>query len=53
MLRKKEYTDVVQSAFGEIEDIPQVFYFREYLKKFRELPKEKAYAMVAKTLAKR
>lgn len=53
LLRKKEYENVILSYFGELPQVAPVFYFKECLKMFSQIPIIEAQKLAFKELKKR
>jgi hypothetical protein len=53
LLRKREYENVLLKAFGELPQVPPVFYFRMCLERFCEIPIKEAQYMALEQLKKR
>ena len=53
LMRKKEYESVVFSYYHELPSVAPVFYYKECLKKFSEIPILEAQRMVFQQLKKR
>lgn len=53
VLRKCEFENILKEYFGELPNAPQVFYYDECLKWFRDIPILDAYSMMLKQLKKR
>lgn len=53
ILRKREYENVILSYFGQLPNVAPVFYFKECLKLFKQIPILKAQELAFKELKKR
>lgn len=53
ILRKHEYENVILNYFGELPNVAPVFYFKECLKLFEQIPILKAQELAFKELKKR
>lgn len=53
LLHKKEYEKIILGYFKQLPVVPQVFYYNECLRLFKEIPISDAYAMTLKELKKR
>lgn len=53
LLRKKEYENVLLNYFGELPSVAPVFYFKECLRLFEQIPILEAQALAFKELKKR
>lgn len=53
LLRKREYENILLDCFGELPNVAPVFYFKECLRLFEEIPILKAQTLAFKELKKR
>lgn len=53
LLRKNEYTNIIQNEFNELPQVTPVFYFRACLEKFQQIPIKTAQALAFRELKKR
>lgn len=53
ILRKKEFENIIETYYGELPKVAQVFYYGECFKWFKRIPLMDAYIMFLKELKKR
>ncbi|PKD43698.1 sce7726 family protein [Rhodohalobacter barkolensis] len=52
-LRKEEYSNIIESEYGEVPDVPNMYYFKECLKLAEQMPPKHFHKLMTTELKKR